>query len=71
MNLFKSFAVRFQRQEDFDVMAQIKNSFNFIDISWSEKIFNFDNEEERQKFVEVATSKTYSINQKDLDLFDD
>lgn len=71
MNLFKSFAVRFQRQEDFDVMAQIKNNFDFIDISWSEKIFNFDNEEERQKFVEVATSKTYSINQKNLDLFDD
>ena len=71
MNLFKSFPVRFQRQEDFDAMAQIKNSFDFIDISWSEKIFNFDNEEERQKFVEVATSETYSINQKNLDLSDD
>lgn len=71
MNLFQSFAVRFQRQEDFDVMVQIKNSFDVIDISWSEKIFNFDNQEERQKFVEVATSETYSINQKNLDLSDD
>ena len=70
-NLFPSFSVTFKNQEDFDAMAQIRESFDVIDISWSERIFNFDSEDERNLFLDVCTSKVYSIDRNSLELNED
>ena len=63
---FPSFTVTFAEQSDFDDMMKIRNSFNIVDISWSERIVNFDDEEERSKFIQVATGVAYGISPKKM-----
>ena len=68
-NLFESFTVSFKEQKDFDLMVKIKDAFNCIDISWSERIFNFKDNRERKDFICFALC--LGIEEKNLTIGDD
>jgi len=64
----ESHTIKFKRHDDFKAMMEIKDSFEIEDISWTEFIVCFANDEERKKFFYVAVSATYGIREEDLSL---
>jgi hypothetical protein len=63
---FESFAITFKNQEDFNAFVEVKEGFDIVDISWSEFIVNFEDEEERQKAFSLLTGKTYGMQEQNL-----
>lgn len=54
IDCFRNFTLTFNNQEDFDRVIAMRDSFNIVDISWSDRIINFEDDEERQSFLDLA-----------------
>lgn len=63
---FKSYTIRFKNQKDFNAFIEAKKGFLIVDISWSEFIVNFEDEEERQKAFSLMTGAVYSVQKENL-----
>jgi hypothetical protein len=63
---FKSFTIKFKNQKDFDQFMELEWGFNTVDISWSEFIVNFEDEEERQKAFSLMTGEVYAMEKENL-----
>ena len=58
---FKSHTITFKNQEDFDAIIEVKEGFDIVDIGWSDRIINFEDEDNRQRFLQLACSQTMGI----------
>lgn len=63
---FKSFTITFKNREDFLSFIEIKEGFDIVDIGWSDCIINFEDEEERQKALDLLTGKVYAMEKENL-----
>ena len=68
---FPSFCLTFKNQEDFKIAIQHKDCASLIDISWSERILNFEDQEARQSFLSLITSPSVGIKKTNLEIDDD
>jgi hypothetical protein len=64
--VFKSFTITFKNQKDFDTFIEVKKGFHIVDISWTSYIINFEEEEDRQKALDLLTGKVYGIKKENL-----
>lgn len=67
-NLFPSFSVCFKNQTDFNEAIKLPESKHSVDISYSERIVNFDNKQDRQNFtvglfIKGISEKNYELNE--------
>ena len=65
---FKSYTITFKNQEDFDTMIKVKEGFDVVDIGWSDRIINFEDEENRQRFLDLSCSQTMGIKAENITL---
>jgi hypothetical protein len=65
---FKRYTITFKNQEDFDTMIEVKEGFDVVDIGWSDRIINFEDEENRQRFLDLACSQTMDIKAENITL---
>ena len=65
---FKSYTITFKNQEDFDTMIEVKEGFDVVDIGWSDRIINFEDEENRQRFLDLACCTTMGIKAENITL---
>lgn len=63
---FKSFTITFKNQNEFNSFVEIQESFNIIDIGWSDRIVNFEDEEERQKAINLLTGEIFAMQKENL-----
>jgi len=65
---FKSYTITFRNQEDFNAMIEVKEGFDIVDIGWSDRIINFEDEDNRQRFLQLACSQTMGIKAENITL---
>lgn len=66
---FPSFSISFKEQKDFDVAIKTPEAKKNVDISWSERIINFENEQDREDLIsELAI---HGISEDSFNLNDD
>ena len=63
---FKSFSITFKNQNDFNAFVKVKEDFDIVDIGWSDRIVNFEDEEERQKAVGLMSGTVYGVSKEDM-----
>lgn len=65
---FTSYTIKFKNQEDFNAMLKVKEVFDVVDIGWSDRIINFEDEDNRQRFLDLALSPAMRISPENITL---
>ena len=64
----KSITITCKNQEDFNAMIEVKEGFGIVDIGCSDRIINFEDEDNRQRFLQLACSQTMGIKAENITL---